>query len=120
MSPDVTGLYPNSAARPDGQRCLDPQFKEIHMKRSVLLGLFVTVSLMASTSFAAEDLCSVNLKTIENAKTQTPPEMADQVMDSVMKAKADQAKGTKEGTDDCIAETEQTIQQIKNANKGGK
>jgi len=68
------------------------------MKRSVLLGLFVTASLMASTSFAAEDLCAVNLKTIENAKAQTPPEMADQVMESVTKAKADQAKGTKEGT----------------------
>lgn len=90
------------------------------MKRSVLLGLFVTVSLMASTSFAAEDLCAVNIKTIENAKAQTPPEMADQVMDSVKKAQAHQAKGTKEGIDDCIAETEQTIQQIKNANKGGK
>ncbi|MGH8332872.1 MAG: hypothetical protein ACRER3_23190, partial [Pseudomonas fluorescens] len=60
------------------------------------------------------------LKTIENARTQTPPEMSAQVMDSVKKAQADQAKGTKEGTDDCIAETEQTIQQIKNANKGGK
>lgn len=90
------------------------------MKRSVLFGLFVTASLMASTSFAAEDLCTLNLKTIENAKAQTPPEMADQVMDSVKKAQAHQAKGTKEGIDDCIAETEQTIQQIKNANKGGK
>ena len=90
------------------------------MKRSVLLGLFVTVSLMASPSFAAEDLCAVNSKTIENAKTQIPPDMTEQVMDSVKKAKADHAKGTKEGIDDCIAETEQTIQQIKNANKGGK
>ncbi|WP_449441253.1 hypothetical protein [Pseudomonas migulae] len=90
------------------------------MKRSVLFGLFVTASLMASHSFAADDLCAVNLKTIENAKAQTPPEMADQVMDSVKKAQAHQAKGTKEGIDDCIAETEQTIQQIKNANKGGK
>jgi hypothetical protein len=99
---------------------LSPQFKEILMKRSVLLGLFVTVSLMASPSFAAEDLCAVNIKTIENARAQTPPEMADQVMDSVKQAKADQAKGTKEGTDDCIAETEQTIKQIKDANKGGK
>jgi len=76
--------------------------------------------MLASPSFAVEDLCAVNLKTIENAKAQTPPEMTDQVMESVTKAKADQAKGTKEGTDDCIAETEQTIQQLKNANKGGK
>ena len=90
------------------------------MKRSVLFGLFVTASLMTSPSFAADDLCASNLKTIENAKAQTPPEMADQVMDSVKKAQAHQAKGTKEGIDDCIAETEQTIQQIKNANKGGK
>ena len=90
------------------------------MKRSVLLGLFVTVSLMASPSFAAEDLCAVNIKTIENAKAQTPPEMADQVMDSVKQAKADQAKGTKEGTDDCIAETTKTIQAIQKVSDGGK
>ena len=32
------------------------------MKRSVLLGLFVTASMMASTSFAAEELCAINLK----------------------------------------------------------
>lgn len=89
------------------------------MKRSVLLGLFVTASLMASTSFA-EDLCAVNLKTIENAKAQIPPEMTDQVMDSVKQAKADQAKGTKQGTDDCIAETTQTIQDLQDAKKGGK
>ncbi|MGV8887429.1 MAG: hypothetical protein ACOH2P_05090 [Pseudomonas sp.] len=90
------------------------------MKRSVLLGLFVTASLMASTSFAAEDLCAVNLKTIENAKTQIPPEMTEQVMDSVKQAKADHAKGTKQGTDDCIAETTQTIQAIQKSSDGGK
>ena len=73
------------------------------MKRSVLLGMFVTASMLASPSFAAEDLCAVNLKTIENAKSQTPPEMTDQVMESVTKAKADQAKGTKEGTEDCLS-----------------
>ncbi|CAI9007782.1 hypothetical protein [Pseudomonas sp. fls2-241-R2A-110] len=90
------------------------------MKRSVLLGLFVTVSLMASTSFAAEDQCAVNLKTIENARTQIPEEISDQVEDSVKQAQADHAKGTKEGTDDCIAETNDTIKMIKDANKGGK
>ncbi|WP_448110306.1 hypothetical protein [Pseudomonas lini] len=90
------------------------------MKRSVLLGLFVTASMLASPSFAAEDLCAVNLKTIENAKAQTPPEMADQVMESVTKAKADQAKGTKEGTEDCIAETTKTIQAIQKSSDGGK
>ncbi|MFY0731231.1 hypothetical protein [Pseudomonas sp. NFX15] len=91
------------------------------MNRSVLLGLFVAASMMASTSFAAEkDQCAVNLQTIENAKAQIPAEMADQVADSVEKAKADHAKKTKQGTDDCVAETNQTIMDLKNANKGGK
>ena len=89
------------------------------MKRSVLLGLFVTASMMASTSFAAEDLCAVNLKTIENAKAQTQaPEIQDRVAASVEKAKADQAKGTEKGTDDCIAETDRTIKDIQNATSG--
>lgn len=90
------------------------------MKRSVLLGLFVTASLMASPSFAAEDLCAVNIKTIENAKAQIPPEMTETVADSVKQAKADQALGTKKGTDDCIAETTQTIQDLQDAKKGAK
>ena len=91
------------------------------MKRSVLFGLFVTASLLASPSFAAEkDQCAVNIQTIENAKAQIPQELADQVADSVKKAKADHAKGTKQGTDDCVAETNQTIQDLKNASKGGK
>ncbi|CAI8747224.1 TmRNA [Pseudomonas sp. IT-P253] len=90
------------------------------MKRSVLFGLFVTASMMASASFAADDLCTVNLQAIANAKAQIPAEMSDQVEASVKQAKADQAKGTKQGTDDCIAETTQTIQDLKNASKGGK
>lgn len=90
------------------------------MKRSVLFGLFVTASMMASASFAADDICAVNLQTIANAKAQIPPEMSEQVEASVEQAKVDQAKGTKEGTDDCIAETNQTIQDLKNASKGGK
>jgi hypothetical protein len=91
------------------------------MKRSVLFGLFVTASLLASPSFAAvKDECAENLKTIENAQTQVPQEMADQVEDSVKLAKAEHAKGTKEGTDACVAETNDTIKMIKDANKGGK
>jgi len=91
------------------------------MNRSVLLGLFITASMMASTSFAAEeDLCAVNLQTIENAKAQIPPEMADQVKASVEQAKADHAKGTKKGTDDCIAETNDVIKAVTDAKKGGK
>ncbi|TPG81379.1 hypothetical protein [Pseudomonas arsenicoxydans] len=91
------------------------------MKRSVLFGLFVTASLLASPSFAAEkDLCSVNLQTIDNAQTQVPQEMLEQVADSVKQAQADHAKGTKEGTQACIDETNETIKMIKDANKGGK
>jgi hypothetical protein len=90
------------------------------MKRSVLFGLFVTASLLASSSFAAiKDECAENLKTIENAQTQVPQEMADQVAASVKKAQADHAKGD-QGTKDCIAETTETIKMIRDANKGGK
>lgn len=90
------------------------------MNRSVLLGLFVAASVMASPSFAAEDLCAVNLKTIENGKAQIPPEMADQVKASVKQAEADHAKGTKEGNDDCVAETNDIIKVVTDSKKGAK
>ena len=92
------------------------------MKRSVLLGLFVTASMMASTSFAAtDDLCTVNLQTIANAKSQIQaPEMQARVEASVQQANAHQAMNTKEGTEKCIAETTQTIQEIQKASDGGK
>ena len=92
------------------------------MKRSVLLGLFVTASMMASTSFAAtDDLCTVNLQTIANAKSQIQaPEMQARVEASVQQAKAHQAMNTKEGTEKCIAETTQTIQAIQKSSDGGK
>lgn len=92
------------------------------MKRSVLLGLFVTASMMASTSFAAtDDLCEVNLQTISNAKAQIQaPEIQARVEASVQQAKAHQAMNTKDGTEKCIAETTQTIQEIQKANKDSK
>ena len=90
------------------------------MNRSVLLGLFVAASIMASTSYAAEDLCAVNLKTIENGKAQIPPEMTDQVKATVEQAKADHAKGTQKGIDDCVAATNEIIQAVTDAKKGGK
>ncbi|KAB0490148.1 hypothetical protein [Pseudomonas vancouverensis] len=91
------------------------------MKRSVLLGLFVTASMMASASFAAEDLCAVNLQTLNNAKAQIQgTDMQARVEASVQTAKAYQAENTKQGTEKCITETTQTIQDIQNANKGGK
>lgn len=95
------------------------------MKRSVLLsGLFVTASLIASTSFAAggtEDLCETNLQTINNAKAQVQAqEIQARVEASVQQAKAYQAQKTREGTEKCIAETTQTIQEIQKASKDGK
>jgi hypothetical protein len=46
--------------------------------------------------------------------------MMGTIKEGVEKAKADQAKGTKEGTADCIAETNEVIQAMKNAKKGSK
>jgi|GEM_PF-532816 len=94
------------------------------MKRSVLLGLFVTASMLASSSFAAggtDSLCETNLQTIANAKNQIQaPDLQARVEASVQQAKAHQALNTKEGTEKCIAETTQTIQEIQKANKDGK
>lgn len=90
------------------------------MKRSVLLGLFVTASMLASSSFAA-DLCETNLKTIENAKAQYQgSDIEAKVEASIQQAKAHQALKTKEGLDKCTSETTQTIQEIQNVSKEGK
>jgi hypothetical protein len=111
-------------ARSGGQQWLASQFKEIPMNRSVLLGLFVTASMLASPSFAAgDDLCATNLQAIANAKTQTQtlaPEMRTRIEASVQQAKAYQAQNTEEGTKKCISETTQTLQEIQNAGKGDK
>lgn len=87
------------------------------MNRSVMLGLFVTASMMASTSFAAEkpaDLCDANLQRIDSAKTQykTSPDLNARVSASVSKARALKAQGK---IDDCLAETQQTLLDIQNA-----
>ena len=84
------------------------------MKRSVLFGLFVTASMMASTSFAAEkpaDLCDANLQRIDSAKTQyqTSPDLNARVSASVSKAQALKAQGK---TDECLVETQQTLLEI--------
>jgi hypothetical protein len=87
------------------------------MKRSVLLGLFVTGSMMASTSFAADkptSLCEANLQTINNAKSQyqTSPDLNARVSASVQKAQDLKSQGK---IDDCLAETQRTILEIQNA-----
>ncbi|MBC3364483.1 hypothetical protein [Pseudomonas sp. SWRI154] len=94
------------------------------MKRSVLLGLFVTASMLASPSFAAGDsdsLCDTNIKTIENAKTQYQgSDSQSKIEASLQQAKAHQASKTEEGTKKCISETTQTIQEMQKTNKDGK
>lgn len=98
------------------------QFKETHMKRSVLFALFASASLLTSPSFAAggtEDLCEVNLQTISNAKTTImASDLQSNIDASVQQAKAAQAKNTQEGTEECIAITTRAIQTIQNSNKG--
>ncbi|KIF62916.1 tmRNA [Pseudomonas fluorescens] len=87
------------------------------MKRSVLLGLFVTASMMASTSFAADkpaDLCDANIQTINNAKGQlsSNPELSQRAVASVTRAQSLKAEGK---IDDCVAETSQTIVELRKA-----
>lgn len=84
------------------------------MKRSVLLGLFVTASVMASTSFAADkpdSLCDANLNQIESAKSQyqTSPDLNARVSASVSKAQGLKAQGK---TNECLVETQQTLLEI--------
>lgn len=85
------------------------------MKRSVLLGLFVTASMMASTSFAAgepADLCDANIQTINGMKAQlsAKPELSQRAETSVSKAQALKAEGK---INDCVAETSQTIVELR-------
>ncbi|MEZ1317724.1 hypothetical protein QIW53_17020 [Pseudomonas fluorescens] len=93
------------------------------MKRSVLLGLFVTASMMASTTFAAsktDNLCETNIKTIENNKAQVKPDMQGQIEVSLNKAKALLNKGDDTSIKQCITETEQTLTELQKTNKDGK
>lgn len=90
------------------------------MKRSALLGLFITASMMASTSFAADkpdDLCEANIQTINNLKTdyQSSADLSARVATSVERAKALKADGK---IDDCVAETQQTILEIRKTSDG--
>lgn len=84
------------------------------MKRSVLLGLFVTASMLASTSFAADkpaDLCDANIQTINNMKAQlsAKPELSQKAEATLSRAHDLKAKGQ---IDNCVAETQQTILEL--------
>jgi pimeloyl-CoA synthetase len=91
------------------------------MKRSVLAGLFITVTVLASPVFAGsqEDLCQINLQTLKNSQaTLQNPELKTETEATMQEAKAAQARKTEAGTKDCIALTTKAIQQIENSTKG--
>ncbi|MCK9816968.1 hypothetical protein BK634_29815 [Pseudomonas chlororaphis] len=93
------------------------------MKRSALAGLFITATMLASPVFAAaqEDLCQINLQKIKDAKVSTEvmsEQLSADVDASVQQATAEKAKGTEEGTKNCISITTQAIQKLQNNTKG--
>jgi hypothetical protein len=93
------------------------------MKRSALAGLFITATMLASPVFAAaqEDLCQINLQKIKDAKVSTEAmseQLSADVDASVQQATAEKAKGTEEGTKNCISITTQAIQKLQNNTKG--
>ncbi|MBC3345479.1 hypothetical protein HU811_02375 [Pseudomonas sp. SWRI196] len=92
------------------------------MKRTAFAGLFISAALLASPVFAAETtLCDTNLQKIDNNMT-TAQQMSEglktDVTATVSQAKAEQAKGTKEGVENCISLTTQALQKLQNNNKG--
>ncbi|NWA29050.1 hypothetical protein HX870_00395 [Pseudomonas gingeri] len=90
------------------------------MNRSVLLGLFVTASVLAAPSFASpKDQCQVNLLTLSNARAELGTSQQANLDTSVQQAKAAEAQKTDKGTDDCVAITDRAILEIQNSKKGG-
>ena len=95
------------------------------MKRTALAGLFISAVMLASPVFAAEtvpakdDLCAINLQSIENAMAtsgQTSENTADDIKAGYEKAKKEQASGDVKA---CISTTTQLLQRIQDNNKGG-
>lgn len=90
------------------------------MKRSVLAGLLITATVLASPVFAGqEDLCQANLQSLKNSQaTIQNPDLKPEIEAAMQEAKTAQAKNTEAGTKDCIALTTRAIQQIENSTKG--
>lgn len=94
------------------------------MKRTALAGLFISAAMLASPVFAAnqDDLCQINLQKIHDAQASTgevSESLKTDVEADVQRAKAEQAKGTEEGTKNCISLTQQTIQKLQNSTDKG-
>jgi len=93
------------------------------MKRTALAGLFISAAMLASPVFAGsqDDLCKINLQKINDAKVSTEQMSEGLKTDidaTIGQAKAEQAKGTEEGTKNCISLTSQAIQKLQNNTKG--
>lgn len=94
------------------------------MKRTALAGLFISAAMLASPVFADSqaDLCQINLQKIKDAKVSTEQmseSMKTDIDATIGTATAEHAKGTKEGTENCISLTNQAIQKLQNNTKGG-
>lgn len=88
------------------------------MMRATLFGLTVAVSLLASPVFAAADLCSINIKKIQNMKPTAAqnPDQTGKISAALVAAKASRAKGDNE---DCIARTGKILNDLSNTKVGG-
>jgi hypothetical protein len=93
------------------------------MKLTALAGLFVATALLATSAYAADDLCTINLQKIENAQATAPAQsegLKNDIDALVAKAEAAHAKGTAAGTKDCEGLTAQALQKIADDKKGDK
>ncbi|AHL32109.1 hypothetical protein CD58_04060 [Pseudomonas brassicacearum] len=93
------------------------------MKHIAFAGLFISAALLASPVFANSqaDLCQVNLQKIKDAQVSTEEMSSALKADidaTVGQAKAEQSKGTEDGTKRCISLTTQAIQKLQNNTKG--
>lgn len=93
------------------------------MKRTALAGLFISVAMLASPVFADSqaDLCQINLQKIKDAKVSTEQmseTMQSDIDGTIHQATAAKAKGTEEGTKECISLTTQALQKLQNNTKG--
>ncbi len=89
------------------------------MNRSVLLGLFVSASVLAAPSFASaeKDLCATNLQSLNSARTQLDSNQQANLDTSIQQAKAAADRNTDESARQCVAITSRALQEIQNGHK---
>jgi hypothetical protein len=87
------------------------------MKRTALTGLFLTVALLASPVFAAEDLCGANLQTIKD-DLASGNMAADQKMGLMETQKAAMAAHAAGDDKKCIELTTKAIDDVDQSDAG--